>query len=544
MSYQAKRELLLQTAPRYGAADAALKSRILDEFVYATGFHRKYAIGLLNQPPEPAGKLSRPRARHYSEAAQEALKIAWAACNFICAKRFTPYLSELVPILERHGHLVITDEVRAELNTVSAATVDRILAPARKSPQALSMTKAGAVLKRQIPIRTFTDWEDTKPGFFEADLVCHCGQSTHGAFVCTLTLTDVASGWTEPVALLRRSSRDVLEGVERARELLPFPLLGLDADNGSEFINDDLTKYCEQNGITFTRGRTARKNDQCFVEQKNGAVVRRVVGHDRYEGSRAQQQLSELYSVLRLHVNLFQPSMKLATKSRIGAKSTRTYAVAKTPLQRLVAANCLPPELQDHWLGMTRTLDPVRLLSEMHGLQASLSTHARNGLTVGTAATFLPAKLNLLPLKTHLAKPVERPKVTTETRLYARLRAVQDQLYAWFQENPASTAPAMLRRLQEAYPNQYPDADWRNVKSLLTRWRKLPPGTTYPPKPARRKGRKGTFVAVEHQLRQWFDEDREQSSHCLLHRLQKAYPGQYPNRVVRSLQRLLASWRA
>lgn len=459
----------------------------------------------------------------------------------------TPYLAELVPLLEYHGHLALNDEVRLELLSMSAATVDRILAPARKNPQALSMTRAGATLKRQIPIRTFTEWEDTRPGFFEADLVCHCGQSTHGAFVCTLTLTDVASGWTEPVALLRRSADEVLQGIEQSREVLPFDLLGIDVDNGSEFINDDLTSYCERNGLTFTRGRPTRKNDQCYVEQKNGCVVRRTVGHDRYEGALAQEQMAELYSVLRLYVNLFQPSMKLASKSRNGAKSTRTYATAKTPLQRLVAANCLSTEQQEQWSALARTLDPVRLLHEIQSLQVSLSKHACKRLAeAAPPAPLVPAKIALVPLRAHLNKPAVCPRAVdtgpTDPRPYARFRIAEDQLFAWFQQNRAITASAMLRLLREAYPDQFPDDNHRNMRALLAQWRKLPTNMTSPPSPGK-KGKKGNFLAVELQLRCWLDDDPDLACTELLHRLQRTYPGRYPDRMLRSLQRLLARWR-
>jgi hypothetical protein len=543
MSYQAKWELLVRTAPRYQASDAKSKSQILDEFVCATGFHRKYAIVMLNNPPERMAKIRRPRARCYSQEAQDALMIAWAACNRVCSKRLVPYLPELVAVLEAHGHLNLTEQVRGELLSMSAATVDRILAPARKSPPALLMTKAGALLKRHVPIRTFTEWQDTEPGFVEADLVCHCGQSPHGSFVCTLTLTDIASGWTEPVALLRRSSQEVLDGIQHVTEVLPFQLRGLDVDNGSEFINDDVIQYCTLNEITFTRGRAYRKNDQCFVEQKNGAVVRRTVGHERYEGLASRQQLAELYSVLRLYVNLFQPSLKLASKARVGAKSTRTYAVARTPLQRLVAAKCLTPEQESYWLQLARTLDPVALLNEIQSLQRSLSAHACNRVTAGPAIGFVAAKPELLPLRAHLAKP-PNPQPPAEPRRYGRFRSVQSELYAWFTENPRVATLKLLRRLQQANPGQYHDNDRSALKELLTEWRKLPPGSAMPVMAGRRGGRKGTFVAVERELRTWFEEDRGQSGTTLLHRLQKAYPGQFPGRTLRGLQRLLIKWRA
>jgi IS30 family transposase len=162
------------------------------------------------------------------------------------------------------------------------------------------------LLKKRVPVRTFADWNETRPGFFEADLVAHCGWSTEGAYLATLVLTDVATGWIECMALLHHTQHAVIEAIEAARRLLPFPILGIDTDNGSEFLNAELLAYCEREGITFTRGRAYKKNDQCFVEQKNGAVVRQLVGYDRFEGQNAWLQLRELYRAIRLYVNFFQ----------------------------------------------------------------------------------------------------------------------------------------------------------------------------------------------------------------------------------------------
>lgn len=324
MSFRAKRELLVQVAPRYQQAGHTQKSLILNEFVAATGYARKYAIRLLTRPPlPPPTAIRRPRAPQYGDAVQGALQVAWAATNFIGAKRLVPFLPTLVPVLERHGHLTLTDAVRTQLLTLSAATADRLLQPARAAgqPRGVSTTTAGMLLKRQIPIRTFADWNDTAPGFLEADLVAHCGPRADGAFLSTLVLTDVSTGWVECQALFPRSQDQVLQAFRRARRLLPFPLLGLDTDNGGEFLNHELLAYCAEEHITFTRGRAYRKNDQCYVEQKNGAVVRQFVGYDRFEGERAYRQLVELYRALRLYVNFFQPSMKLQEKQRDGARA-------------------------------------------------------------------------------------------------------------------------------------------------------------------------------------------------------------------------------
>src|SRR6266487_2545022 len=288
----------------------------------------------------------RPRPRRYGPEVQHALFMAWHAANRICAKRLIPFLPTLLEALERHEHLHLTEECRSQLLSMSAATADRLLRSQRTlGLRGLSTTRAGTLLKQQIPIRTFEEWKETRPGFLEADLVAHCGADIEGGYLYTLTLTDIATGWTECLPLLYRSQETVLAAIQRARTLFPFPILGIDTDNGGEFINEVLIAYCEQEQMTFTRGRPNLKNDQCFVEQKNGAIVRQVVGYDRLVGEHAYRQLTELYRALRLYVNCFQPSMKLLSKERDGKKVRFVYDPAKTPLQRLLLSGVLSAEM-------------------------------------------------------------------------------------------------------------------------------------------------------------------------------------------------------
>lgn len=345
MSFQARRELLAQVAARYREADYPRKTILLDEFIACTGYARKYAIRLLLRPPRPASQpITRHRAPYYGPVVQQALVTAWAAANCLCGKRLVPFLPELVAALERHGQLTLTPETWAQLLALSPATADRLLRSLRDKDglRGRSTTKAGTLLKRQVPVRTFADWSEQRPDYMEVDLVAHRGGDAAGAFLYTLVLTDVATGWTECRPLLHRSQEAVLQALAHARALLPFLLLGLDTDNGGEFLNHQLLEYCRTEEITFTRGRAYRKNDQCFVEQKNGVVVRQLVGYDRLEGQRAHQQLGEVYRAVRLYVNFFQPSMKLVSKQRDGAKVGRKYDAALTPWQRLLAAECLP----------------------------------------------------------------------------------------------------------------------------------------------------------------------------------------------------------
>src|SRR6266700_7548465 len=285
LSYQARRALLQQTVSQYREASPSQKRTLMDAFVAATGYHRTYARWLLNHAEEVQQTLQRSRPRQYGPEVQHALFLVWHVANRICAKRLIPFLPILIESLERHEHLQISEECRRQLLSMSAATADRLLASQRKlSQHGLSTTRAGTLLKQQIPIRTFQEWNETRPGFLEADLVAHCGTDIEGGYLYTLTLTDIATGWTECLPLLYRSQETVLAAIQRARMLFPFPILGIDTDNVGEFINDALIAYCEQEQMTFTRGRPYLKNDQCFVEQKNGTIVRQVGGYDRLVG--------------------------------------------------------------------------------------------------------------------------------------------------------------------------------------------------------------------------------------------------------------------
>jgi hypothetical protein len=321
LNFQARRALLQQTVPQYREASPSQRRTLLDTFVAATGYHRTYARWLLNHAEEVQQTLRRPRPAQYGPEVQHALFLAWNAANRICAKRLIPFLPTLIEALERHEHLHLTKECRSQLLSMSAATADRLLrSQCTLGLRGLSTTRAGTLLKQQIPIRTFEEWKETRPGFVEADLVAHCGTDIEGGYLYTLTLTDVATGWTECLPLLYRSQETVLAALQQARLLFPFPILGFDTDNGGEFINETVLTYCEQAHITFNRGRPYLENDQCFVEQKNGAIVRQVVGYDRLVGEHAYRQLTELYRALRLYGNCFQPSMKLLSKQREGKK--------------------------------------------------------------------------------------------------------------------------------------------------------------------------------------------------------------------------------
>lgn len=303
-----------------------------------------------------------------------ALLQIWRVANCIAAKRLVPCLPEFVDALERHGELQLDPETRTLLLSMSISTADRLLRPHRSRPsgRGRATTKPGSLLKKCIPVRTFADWNDTRPGFVEVDLVAHCGQSPTGQYLNSLNMTDVATGWTECLAVLNKSQRQVSKAVAAARQRFPFPLLGIDSDNGSEFINANLLRYCAQEGITFTRCREYHKNDQAHVEQKNWSVVRQFVGYDRYVGTAAQRKLEALYQVLRLYVNFFQPVQKLVSKERIGARVRKRYDTAKTPYQRVLESEHVSAHSKQHLREQYAGLNPAALLRQIEALQQDL----------------------------------------------------------------------------------------------------------------------------------------------------------------------------
>jgi len=271
MSQRSKRELLERIRPRYLKAAKKEKQTILNEFVATTGYHRKYANRLLKQGASRKRAKPKGRKKIYQGEVVVVLTRIWEICGRICSKRLHPFLPEMVKVLERHDELHLSEETRDLLLQMSRSTIDRCLQPARfEQRKGLSTTKPGSLLKKAIPVRTFADWDDARPGFLEIDLVAHCDGSVAGQYLNTLTAVDIATGWVECVPILHRSQIMVSAAICKLRERLPFDLLGLDSDNGGEFINETLYRYCLDEEITFTRSRPYKKNDQAHVEQKTG----------------------------------------------------------------------------------------------------------------------------------------------------------------------------------------------------------------------------------------------------------------------------------
>ncbi len=481
---QARRVLLQQVVPAFHQASGSQKQHILEEFVTATGYVRKYAQWLLNHSEEV---LAPPTAlrRRYGPEVEEALVLAWKTLNRICAKRLIPFLPSIVEALEAEGHLELDEEQRGLLLSMSAATSDRLLQAHRYThPHGLSTTKAGPLLKQQIPIRTFAQWDEAKPGFLEVDLVAHCGGRLEGGCLYTITLTDVATGWTECLPLLNRGREGVLAALQRARALFPFPILGLDTDNGGEFINDEVAAFCVREQITFTRGRPYEKRDQCFVEQKNGVVVRQVVGYGRLVGEHASLQLDELYRALHWFVNCFQPSMKLLTKQVEGRKIRRIYDGAKTPLQRVLLSGALSPAQQQELRTIGKAFDPLRLFQQVEQLQqATLRCEAVRSSAGQPAPPASLVPFDLAACAAGLAFPEgsETGEVPQEEQRRANAldwrRTSKDpfagqweQILAWVQANPTRSSGDILRELQSLFPGRY---EFSHLRTLQRGMRKM-----------------------------------------------------------------------
>lgn len=377
MSSKSIGELARSRSPEYRSASRARKGEILDEFTASTGLTRKRSIEVLGDPPplkpRPRG---RPKKR-YGPDVSAALEMLWAASGHLCSARLVPGIPLLLELCQ--GEWGFPEPVREKLLKMSVSTCERLLRPckSRFPSSGQSLSRPGTLLKAQIPVRTWADWSQTEPGYCEMDLVHHCDNDTHGEYLHTLTVTDVLLGWTELQALLNRSERNVALGVESIRLRLPYDVKGLDSDCGGEFVNHMMLRYCQDKGILFTRGRPARKNDQCRVEQKNWSVVRQNVGYDRYEGEEAQRALNAYYRALMLRVNYLQPCMILTAKERNGAKVKRIYGKAMTPCQRALEHPCVPEQVKQRLAEQLKAIKPLELGKEILRLREKLRAYAR-----------------------------------------------------------------------------------------------------------------------------------------------------------------------
>lgn len=367
------REYAASLRPRYRLASRRDKSRLLDEFCRVTNRDRKVAIRLLRHPPKRARR--RPgRPRRYLSFLRPALEQVWEASDHLCSKRLAPFLPELIAALERHAEVVLSAEQRTALLRISPATIDRLLHPVRRQHRRRGLATTSpslAALRAQVPLRTFTEWANVPPGHVQADLLAHCGDSPHGFYLTSLLAIDVATGWTELQAVWGKGQHRVGAAVHHVRHALPMPLLSLHTDNGGEFLNQILVPWCRDKHITFTRGRPYRKNDQAYVEQRNGSVLRRYVGYDRYCTRAAFAALTAVHELLRLYVNFFQPIRKLVSKERHGARVVKRYDRAQTPYRRVLTSGVLTPDRSAALAALYHRLNPRQLRAD---LQARLDT--------------------------------------------------------------------------------------------------------------------------------------------------------------------------
>ena len=372
------------TRSRYQRASKQEKGKILKEFIELTGYHRVYARSVLrtvgrkfvrDQPRCAESKSDAVKSRKvYDQQVLVSLRQIWLILDYICGKRLVAIMPEVISRLEYFGELKLEAEVRVKLLRISAATIDRLLRAERRKHElrGRGRTKPGTLLKKQIPLRTFSEWNEQRPGFVEIDLVGHDGGTVQGDYLFTLDMTDVYSGWTEVQAVQNKAQVWVFAALKELRTRLPFPLHGIDSDNGSEFINADLLEYCQQERLTFTRSRPYRKNDNCYVEQKNYTIVRRHVGYQRLAGAQQLTLVNQLYEQLRLYVNYFQPSMKLKCKERQGSQVKKTYDKPQTPYQRLQQSRYLSAAAKQRLKTEYARLNPAELKRQIERLQEKL----------------------------------------------------------------------------------------------------------------------------------------------------------------------------
>ncbi|MGV7219840.1 integrase catalytic domain-containing protein [Bradyrhizobium sp. UFLA05-112] len=467
ISMGARREVLAAVAKRYRTAGRVEKGRILDELTATTGWHRKHAVralSLARDPTRPPSKEevtgatepARSRRRRYASV-RDALVALWEASDRVCGKRLVSMIPALLPALERHGRLRPTSEERALLVTMSAATIDRMLIDVKVAAAGGRRRRVGfySAIRREVPIRTFNDWANPPPGFCEIDMVAHGGTSVAGSFIQTLTMVDIATGWTECLPLVTRDGSLVVEAMTRAQSLFPWVIRGADFDNDSAFMNDVVVPWCRAQQIEVTRSRAYKKNDQAFVEQKNGAVVRRLVGYGRFDGVATARVMARLYAAARLLVNFFQPSFKLKEKRREGAKVIKRYHPPATPYERALAHPKLASAIKRRLRAAYRTLDPVQLLADIRAAQEELGERiGKRGLV--TTAGVSPAdplifaqSLGTVATATEVRATHRRPKrrYKKRIRMPSKLDPHLSTIENWLAVEPQLTALAIVRRL-------------------------------------------------------------------------------------------------
>ena len=365
MSNASRSEYLEIIKPRYREANKTEKNTILDEFCKVCGYNRKYAIRLLNQNSVSKSDWEKrkrgPRKKYDHPDIIKILTRIWSATNLPCSKR----LKSIIPLWLPYYPYYVTKNVKEALLTISPATIDRLLSKYRSRyyKRGLGTTKPGSILKQHIPIKT-KQWDETRPGYLEADTVAHCGTSVSGSFVYTINCVDIATGWTEQRATWSRGERSTVASIKSIEQSLPFKILGFDCDNGSEFLNWHLVRYLtnRKKPVTFTRSRAYYKNDNAHIEQKNWTNIRQYLGYDRFDNPILVDLLNDLYTTeWNLYFNYFITSMKLIAKRRIGSKTEKVYDVPKTPFQRLQESEHVNSKIKRELRKQYKDLNPFQL---------------------------------------------------------------------------------------------------------------------------------------------------------------------------------------
>jgi hypothetical protein len=485
ISMGARREVVSAVAERYRSAKRAEKGRMLDALCATTGWHRKHAVRALRQHETvgPGGvEAPRERRRRYGATIKDALTALWEASDRVCGKRLKVMIPTLLPALEQHGRLQLGQADRDRVLAISAATIDRLLIDVKVAASGGRRRRAGfySAIRREVPIRTFNDWNSPPPGFCEVDMVAHGGTSVAGSFIQTLTMVDIATGWTECLPLLTRDGSLVVEAMKHAQSLFPWLLRGVDFDNDSAFMNDVVVPWCRQQKLEVTRSRAYKKNDQAFVEQKNGAVVRRLMGYGRFDGLETARVMGRLYAAARLYVNFFQPSFKLKEKRREGAKVIKRYHPPSTPYERTLAHPKVTTAVKKRLRDQYRSLDPIALLAEIRATQEELGN--RVDRRAGQARGLQRACTSTAPATAAFAKALgktvkvgeprathRRPHRPYKTRIHmpSKLDPHIATIEDWLAEQPQLTALAIVGRLGEKYPEEFGTRQHSIVQRLL-----------------------------------------------------------------------------
>jgi hypothetical protein len=434
--------------------------------------------------------------------------------------------------------------------------MDRLLKPERKKyGKRKSTTKPGYLLKKHIPIRTYSDWNEVRPGFFEIDLVAHGGESASGQFLHTLTMTDIASTWTECFALIGKSEAGVLAALDEAKTKLPFSILGIDSDNGSEFINHGLLNWCQTHQVTFTRSREYKKNDQAHVEEKNGSIVRRLIGYDRFEGEESWRRLQDVYLTARLYINYFQPSLKLASKDRDGGRVHRHYEKARTPYERVLQNTEVGAQSKLALTKQFERLDPVALLARIEILQNEFWTTAVSAgrqaprITVSQeASTHATPETKATPAK---RRPRYQPR--DQKPLFSiypgdkkgrktNLDEVWPEACQLLEANPASSPREVANRLEELYPGRFRPTQFNTIRDKVMRWRDEH-GVDIEYQKGK-PGRKSNIDLIWNTALKELEREPLLSQRKLLSLMMEMLPGQVKKSQLSTLAVRLKQWRA